>query len=79
MHKALLGKPAIYELHLISRVESVKGSIDYHAEYPYLFHGLGKMKGPYKSALMDDAYRRPKTGSFVTDGRNKERAEKDGK
>ena len=41
MHKALVGKPAIYELHLISRVESVKGSIDYRGEYPDLFHGLG--------------------------------------
>ena len=46
--------PAIDELHLISRVESVKGSIDYRAEYPDLFHGLGKMEGPYKSALKDD-------------------------
>ena len=55
MHKALLGKPAIDELHLISRVESVKGSIDYRAEYPDLFHGLGKMEGPYKIALKDDA------------------------
>ena len=48
MHKALLGKPAIDELHLISRVESVKGSIDYRAEYPDLFHGLGKMEGRTK-------------------------------
>ena len=55
MHKALLGNPAIYELHLITRVESVKGSIDYRAEYPYLCHGLGKMEGPYKIALKEDA------------------------
>ena len=55
MHKALLGKPAIDELHLISRAESVKGSIDYRAEYPDLFHGLGKMEGPYKIALTDYA------------------------
>ena len=40
MHKALLGNPAIDELYLISRVESVKGSIDYRGEYPDLFHGL---------------------------------------
>ena len=45
----------IDELHLISRVESVKGSIDYRGEYPDLFHGLGKMEGPCKSALNDDA------------------------
>ena len=55
MHKALLGNPAIDELHLISRVESVKGSIDYRAEYPDLFHGLGKMEVPYKISLKDDA------------------------
>ena len=53
--KALLGKPAIYELHLISRLESVKGRIDYRGEYPDLFHGLGMMEGPYKTALNDDA------------------------
>ena len=55
MHKALLGNPAIDELHLISRVESIKGSIDYRGEYPDLFHGLGKMEGPYKITLKDDA------------------------
>ena len=55
IHKALLGNPAIDELHLISRLESVKGSIDYRGEYPGLFHGLGKMEGPYKIALKDDA------------------------
>ena len=55
MHKALLGNPAIDELHLISRVDSIKGSIDYRGEYPYPFHGLGKMEGPYKIALKDDA------------------------
>ena len=55
MHNALLGNPAIYELHLITRVESVKGSIDYRAEYPYICHGLGKMEGPYKIALKEDA------------------------
>ena len=55
MHKALLGNPAIDELYLFSRVESIKGSIDYRAEYTDLFHGLGKMEGPYKIALKDDA------------------------
>ena len=55
MHNALLGNPAIDELHLISRVESVKGSTGCRGEYPDLFHGLGKMEGPYKIALKDDA------------------------
>ena len=55
LHRALLGNPAIDQLHLISRVESIKGSIDYRGEYPDLFHGLGKMEGPYKIALKDDA------------------------
>ena len=55
MYNALLGNPAIDELHLISRVESVKGSIEYRAGYPDFFHGLCKVKGPYKIALMDDA------------------------
>ena len=54
MHKALLGNPTIDELHLISRVESVKDSIDYRGEYPELFCGLGKMEAPYKIALKDD-------------------------
>ena len=52
--KALLGNTAIDELHLISRVESVKGSIDYRGEYPDLFHGLSNMKDLYKIALNDD-------------------------
>ena len=55
LSKALLGNPAIDQLHLISRVESIKGSMDYRGEYPDLFHGLGKMEGPYKIALKDDA------------------------
>ena len=56
MHKALLGNPSIDELHLISRVESGKGSIDYRAEYPDLFYGLGNIEGPYKQiTLKDDA------------------------
>ena len=55
MHKALLGNPAIDELQLISRVEYVKSYINYRGEYPDLFHGLGKMEGPYKIALKDDA------------------------
>ena len=55
IHKALLENPAIDELHLISRVEYIKGSTDYRGEYPDLFQGLGKMEGPYKIALKDDA------------------------
>ena len=55
MHNALLVNPAIDELHLISIVESIKDSIDYCGEHPDLFHGLGKMEGPYKIALKDDA------------------------
>ena len=50
--KALLGNPAKDELHMISRVESVKGSIVNRGEYPHLFHGLGKMKGPYTIILL---------------------------
>ena len=84
MHNALLGNPAIDELHLISRVESVKGSIACRGEYPDLFHGLGKMEGPYKIALKDDAQpfaiNVPRRVALpLSDGQNKERAEKDGR
>ena len=50
LSKALLGKPAIESLNLITRVDSVdKDSCK--AKYPELFTGLGSLEGEYKIKL----------------------------
>ena len=50
LNKALLGKPAIESLNLITRIDSVdKDSC--RAKYPELFTGLGSLKGEYKIKL----------------------------
>ena len=50
LSKALLGKPALESLNLITRIDSVdKDSC--RAKYPELFTGLGSLKGEYKIKL----------------------------
>ena len=50
LSKALLGKPAIESLNLITRIDSIdKDSC--RAKYPELFTGLGSLKGEYKIKL----------------------------
>lgn len=52
LYKPLLGLPAIRALNLIKRVNSVQVQpVDFKAQYPAVFSGLGKLKQPYKIEL----------------------------
>ena len=50
LRKALLGRPAIEALKLITRLDSVEKE-SYKAKYPELFSGLGSLQGEHKIFL----------------------------
>ena len=55
LETALVGRPAIEAMGLISRVNTVKGYKEYVERYPDLFQGLGSMEGAYHIKLQPDA------------------------
>ena len=55
LETALVGRPAIEAMGLISRVNTVKGYKEYVERYPDLFQGLGSMEGAYHIKLQLDA------------------------
>ena len=54
LHKALLGRPAIEALQILSFVEPVQAS-DIFIHFPQLFTGLGKLQDSYQIKLRNDA------------------------
>ena len=55
LKKPLLGRPAIEELKLIKRINSVDKENKYKQEFPELFVGLGRMKNVYTIRLQENA------------------------
>ena len=55
LSRALLGRPAIESLGLVSRVYTVQTKNDILQKYPKLLNGLGKLEGEYTIRLRDDA------------------------
>ena len=55
LETALVGRPAIEAMDLISRVNTVKGGEEYVKKYPDLFQGLGSMEGVYHIKLQPEA------------------------
>ena len=55
LSRALLGRPAIESLDLVSRVNAVQSKKNLLCEFPKLFDGLGKLDGEYKIQLREDA------------------------
>lgn len=54
LEEPLLGRPAIMELQLLSKVHSVQEQ-DWRGEFPQLFIGLGQVGNTYRIRLKDDA------------------------
>ena len=56
LQQALLGRPAIEALRVVHKVDHVTSLENYTEQFPRLFQGLGKLKGPkYKIKLKADA------------------------
>ena len=55
LETALVGRPAIEAMGLISKVNTVKGCEEYVNTYPDLYQGLGSMEGAYHIKLRPDA------------------------
>ena len=56
LHKPLLGRPAIRELNLLSRIDYIaKGGQSVLDQFPKVFNKLGKIKGDYTIKLQDGA------------------------
>lgn len=53
----LLGKPAIENLHILSRINEINNnnSVDWYVKHPNLFQGLGTLMCEYKVELKDGA------------------------
>lgn len=54
LNKPLLGRPAIEELSLLSRINAIQ-DVPLTKQFPLLFQGLGKLKGEYRIRLQEGA------------------------
>ena len=54
LNKPLLGRPAIEELGLLSRINAVR-DLSPIKQFPLLFQGLGRIKGEYTTKLVEGA------------------------
>ena len=55
LQKALMGRPAIEALGLVSRLNAINSREKFTAMYPDLFTGLGTLEGEYRIKLKEDA------------------------
>ena len=55
LQKALMGRPAIKALGLVTRLNAINSQEKVTAKYPGLFTGLGTLEGEYRIKLKEDA------------------------
>ena len=55
LQKAMIGRPAIETLGLVTRLNAINSQEKVTAKYPDLFTGLGTLEGEYRIKLKEDA------------------------